>query len=96
MYELNCVYGCLPQELDEIMDSLENMRSDLQSNFESAEPEPTDKEGLKIFKGHIDAFKENIEHYKKYCLGCKKNGGKLKLYEEALKQVQDLWDLLSC
>ena len=92
----SCVSAsCLLYELDEALDTLRSLCDDLKSNFESSEPEPTDPQELNRFRSIIEDFKGHLESYKKYCLACKKNGGKLKNYEKMLKEAQELLEILS-
>lgn len=87
--------SCLFYELDEGLDTLRTLCDDLTSNFESAQPELTDAQELNRFRSIIEDFKVHLESYKKYCLACKKNGGKLKDYEKMLKEAQELLEILS-
>ncbi|MCX6739694.1 MAG: hypothetical protein NTZ49_00515 [Candidatus Parcubacteria bacterium] len=96
MGDFDCRTGCLRDELDENMETLNDKEVELRDNFESTAPEPICQEEIQHFKRIIDGFKEDLELFKRHCLKCKKNGGKLEHYGKALYRAQDLWEVLSC
>lgn len=96
MVEFDCSTGCLRYELDENKETLNDAGSKHKDNFESAESEPISKEAIDGFKRLIDSFETDLDLFKEHCLKCKKNGGKLKGYEDALQKAKELWEILSC
>lgn len=95
MGRFECSRGCLRDELDEDMEALNDVRIELQDNFESAEPESISPERLAGFKSLINGYKEQFDLYEKHCLKCKKNGGKFERYLQVYNQADELWEILS-
>lgn len=96
MEKFNCRTGCLRDELDENMETVNDVRSELEDNFQSAEPDPLSQKRLEDFKVMIDAFKDDLDLFNKHCQKCEKKGGKLDRYNAALNRAQELWEVLAC